>query len=69
MASKPRRPIPAAVFGRNFGRYKDEALAQGIVEVSSNGRPVGAYLSQDEYEKFRAFKRKMSSCEISSSHE
>jgi prevent-host-death family protein len=57
MASRPRRPIPAATFGRNFGRYKDLAISDGVVEVSSNGRPVGAYLSQEEYERYLAFKR------------
>ena len=57
MAAKPRRPIPAATFGRNFGRYKDEAIAKGVVEVSSNGRPVGAFVSQEEYEKFRKLER------------
>jgi len=58
MATKPRRPIPAATFGRNFGRYKDQAIAEGVVEVSSNGRPVGAFLSQDEYEVFKLLKRR-----------
>lgn len=58
MATKPRRPIPAATFGRNFGRYKDQAIAEGVVEVSSNGRPVGAYLSQEEYEVFKLLRRK-----------
>lgn len=59
MAAKPQRPIPAATFSRNFGRYKDQAFADGVVEVSSNGRPIGAFLSQDEYEKFRDFKRRL----------
>ena len=58
MAEPPRRPIPAAIFGRNFGRYKDQAIAEGVVEVSSNGRPVGAFLSYEEYERFKALKRK-----------
>ncbi|WP_373634742.1 type II toxin-antitoxin system prevent-host-death family antitoxin [Yoonia sp. SS1-5] len=56
--SPPSRPVPAATFGRNFGRYKDEAIARGVVEVSSNGRPVGAYLSQEEYERFCKLKRR-----------
>lgn len=59
MAAKPQRPIPAATFSRNFGRYKDQAFADGVVEVSSNGRPIGAFLSQEEYEKFREFKRRL----------
>ena len=61
MAAKPQRPIPAATFGRNFGRYKDQAIADGVVEVSSNGRPVGAFLSQEEYEAFKELKRKLNS--------
>lgn len=58
MVPKPRRPVPAGTFGRNFGRYKDQAIADGVVEVSSNGRPVGAFLSQQEYEAFKALKRR-----------
>lgn len=65
MAAKPQRPIPAATFSRNFGRYKDQAFADGVVEVSSNGRPIGAFLSQDEYEKFRDFKRRLALSDLS----
>ena len=53
MASQPQRPIPAAAFGRNFGRYRDKAIEEGVVEITSNGRPVGAYLSQKQYEQFQ----------------
>jgi len=56
MAGKPQRPIPAATFGRNFGRYQDQAIAEGVVEITSNGRPIGAYISQKEYETFKAMK-------------
>ena len=56
MASEPKRPIPAATFGRNFGRYKDQAIADGIVEISHHGRLVGAYLSKEEYNKFQILK-------------
>jgi prevent-host-death family protein len=44
--------VPASEFSRNFGRYKDLATADRVVEVSSNGRPVGAFLSQTEYERY-----------------
>ena len=47
-----REPIPASEFARNFGRYKDQATADRVVEVSSNGRPIGAFLSQAEYEHY-----------------
>jgi len=49
-------PIPASEFSRNFGRYKDQATADRVVEVSSNGRPIGAFLSQAEYEHYLRLK-------------
>jgi prevent-host-death family protein len=49
-------PIPASEFSRNFGRYKDQATADRVVEVSSNGRPIGAFLSQVEYEHYLRLK-------------
>ena len=49
-------PIPASEFSRNFGRYKDQATAERVVEVSSNGRPIGAFLSQAEYEHYLRLK-------------
>lgn len=57
MAQTAQKTTPASEFCRNFGRYKDEAISAGVVEVSSNGRPVGAYLSQIEYERYLALKR------------
>jgi prevent-host-death family protein len=51
-----RDPIPASEFSRNFGRYKDQATADRVVEVSSNGRPIGAFLSQAEYEHYLRLK-------------
>jgi len=58
MAQTSQDTTPASEFCRNFGRYKDEAIASGAVAVSSNGRPVGAYLSQIEYEHYLALKRR-----------
>jgi len=52
MAQAAQKPTPASEFCRNFGRYKDKAIEAGSVPVSSNGRPVGAYLSQTEYERY-----------------
>jgi prevent-host-death family protein len=55
--SKPMsEPVPASEFSRNFGRYKDQATADRVVEVSSNGRPIGAFLSQAEYEHYLRLK-------------
>ena len=48
--------IPASEFSRNFGRYKDQATADRVVEVSSNGRPIGAFLSQAEYRHYLRLK-------------
>ncbi len=50
--------ISATEFSKNFGRYKDKAIAERVVEVSSNGRPIGAFLSQDEYERYLQLKRR-----------
>ncbi len=58
MAETMKQTTPASEFCRNFGRYKDEAIARGSVPVSSNGRPVGAYLSQSEYEAYLSLKRR-----------
>ena len=50
------QPIPASEFSRNFGRYRDQATEDRVVEVSSNGRPIGAFLSQTEYEHYLRLK-------------
>jgi len=52
------KSTPASEFCRDFGRYKDEAIEQGAIPVSSNGRPVGAYLSQREFEHYQSLKRR-----------
>lgn len=51
-------PVPATEFSKNFGRYRDKALAERVVEVSSNGRPIGAFLSQVEYERYLELRRR-----------
>ena len=48
----------ASEFAKNFGRYRDLASAERVVEVSSNGRPVGAFLSQAEYERYLDSRRR-----------
>lgn len=51
-------PVPATEFTKNFGRYRDMAFAERVVEVSSNGRPIGAFLSQAEYERYLDLRRR-----------
>lgn len=50
------KPVPASEFSRNFGRYKDQAIEDRVVEVSSNGRRIGAFLSQAEYKHYLQLK-------------
>jgi hypothetical protein len=47
---------PATEFARNFAKIKDQATANGMVEITSHGRVVGAYISAQELEEFRRFK-------------
>lgn len=51
-------PIPASEFSRNFGRYQDLAISEGVVRVSSHGRIVGAFLSPQELDRYERFKRR-----------
>lgn len=50
------RAAPASVFSRGFGRYQDEAIKAGIINVMSHGRVVGPYLSATELEHFERLK-------------
>ena len=51
------RSVSASEFARNFGRYRDEAAADGLVEVTSHGRVIGAFVSARQLEEFRRMKR------------
>ena len=49
------KPVPAAEFTRNFGRYR--MLAQkGPVPVTSHGQITGYFVPADEYEEFERFR-------------
>lgn len=52
------RAVPASDFSRNFGKYQDEAIKTGIINVTSHGRVVGAYLSAAELDHFERLKRR-----------
>ena len=54
------RDVPATEFSRNFARYRDEAIAAKIINVTSHGRVIGAYLSASEaahYERLKLRER------------
>jgi hypothetical protein len=50
--------VSASDFSRNFGKYQDEAISAGVINVTSHGRIVGAYLSAIELEHFEYLKRR-----------
>lgn len=52
------RAVPASDFSRNFGKYQDEAIKAGVINVTSHGRIVGAYLSAAELDHFERLKRR-----------
>ncbi len=52
------RAVPASDFSRNFGKYQDEAIKASVINVTSHGRVVGAYLSAAELEHFERLKRR-----------
>lgn len=52
------RAVPASDFSRNFGKYQDEAIKAGVINITSHGRVVGAYLSAAELEHFERLKRR-----------
>jgi hypothetical protein len=52
------RDVPATEFSRNFARYRDEAIAEKIIHVTSHGRVIGAYLSASEAAHYEQLKRR-----------
>lgn len=53
-----RLRVFAEEFSRNFGRYRGEAQAGKVIEVTSGGQIVGAYISALELERFERLKRR-----------
>lgn len=51
------RTVAARDFSRNFGKYQDEAISAGVINVTCHGRNVGAYLSAAELAHFDELKR------------
>lgn len=52
------RDVPATEFSRNFARYREEAIAEKIIHVTSHGRMIGAYLSASEAAHYEQLKRR-----------
>ena len=50
--------VTASDFARIFGRYRDEAAAGEIVNVTIRGRIIGGFLSAKQLEEFRRLKRR-----------
>ncbi len=50
--------VRASDFSRNFAKYQDEAISAKVINVTSHGRIVGAYLSVQELERYEAMKRR-----------
>ena len=52
------RDVPATEFSRNFARYRDEAIEVKVINVTSHGRVIGAYLSASEAAHYEQLKRR-----------
>ncbi len=53
------RDVPATEFSRNFARYREEAIAEKVIHVTSHGRVIGAYLSASEAAHYEMLKRRI----------
>jgi antitoxin (DNA-binding transcriptional repressor) of toxin-antitoxin stability system len=53
-----KKTVTASEFARNFGRYRDEAAAGEIVNVTIRGRVIGGFLSARQLEEYRRLKRR-----------
>jgi len=48
--------VSATTFARNFARYKDEAIKEHVIVVTSHDRVIGGFLSATELENYRKLK-------------
>lgn len=49
--------VTATEFAKNFGYYRDRALAGKLVKVTSHGRVIGAFLSPERLEEYERTRR------------
>jgi hypothetical protein len=52
------RDVSATDFARNFALYREEAIAEKVIRVTSHGRVIGAYLSASEAAHYERLKRR-----------
>jgi hypothetical protein len=52
------RDVTATDFARNFALYREEAIAEKVIRVTSHGRVIGAYLSASEAAHYEQLKRR-----------
>jgi len=52
------RDVSATEFSRNFARYREEAISEKVIHVTSHGRLIGAYLSASEAAQYERLKRR-----------
>lgn len=52
------RAVPATEFSRNFARYREEAITAKVINVTSHGWVIGAYLSASEAAHYEQLKRR-----------
>jgi hypothetical protein len=52
------RDVSATEFSRNFAKYREEAIKDKVIQVTSHGRVIGAYLSASEAAHYEQLKRR-----------
>ena len=52
------RDVSATDFARNFALYREQAIAEKVIRVTSHGRVIGAYLSASEAAHYERLKRR-----------
>jgi hypothetical protein len=50
--------VSASKFSRNFAKYQDEVIEAKVINVTSHGKVIGAYLSASELARYEAMKRR-----------
>ncbi len=55
-ATNPNSSVTATTFARNFARYKDEAIKEKVIVVTSHDRIIGGFLSADELANYHRLK-------------
>ena len=51
-------PVQANDFAKNFRRYREFVEKTGYMPITGDGQPLGAYLSEDEFERYLALRKR-----------